>query len=447
MTTPTYDLLIQGCDVVSPSGDSVATLAAHDIAIRGRQIAAIQPTGQIAAAEAGALIDGAGMAALPGLINTHAHAAMVLLRGAAEDVPVEAWFNDYIWPMETNLTPEDVYWGALLAAAEMIESGTTTVADHYFAMDSVAEAIAQSGMRGHLAPTMFGQGDTRAELTQAGEFAARWHGAADGRIRAWLGPHSPYLCPPDVLRAVAAEARELGLGCHIHVSETAEQVRASLAQHGVTPIQLLAQVGLLDQPLLCAHAAHATPDDIGLLADARAGVAHCPKTFLKLAAGIAPVVDMRARGLAVGVGSDGAASNNTLDMLEQLRLAALLQKHVRADATALPAAEALALATVEGARALGQAGEIGALTPGALADIILIRTDGAHMQPIHALPSALVYSARAADVDTTIVDGRVLMRGRRLLTLDKATIIREVSARAERLRSRQHGRRLQTYQA
>jgi 5-methylthioadenosine/S-adenosylhomocysteine deaminase len=441
-----YDLLIQNCTIVSPDSEIPRILPEHDIAVQDQRIAVVQPAGQISADQATEVIDSAEMVALPGLINAHAHAAMVLFRGAAEDVPVEAWFNDFIWPMETNLTPEDVYWGAMLAAVEMIESGITTVADHYFAMDSVAEAIVQSGMRGHLAPTMFGQGDPRAELDMAVAFAARWHGAARGRIQSWLGPHSPYLCPPEFLRTVAAEARALGLGCHIHVSETAQQVQASVERHGVTPIRLLEQLGLLDAPLLCAHAAHATPEEIGLLADHRVGVAHCPKTFLKLAAGIAPVVAMRARGVAVGVGSDGAASNNTLDMLEQLRLAAMLQKHELGDARALPAGAALALATSVGARALGQGDALGVLAPGALADIILVRIDGAHVQPVHNLAAALVYATRASDIDTTIVDGRVLMRGRRLQTLDKAMIMREVNARVTRLQARQHGRRLQTYQ-
>lgn len=446
MTSPPYDLLIRNCTVVTPEGESVAESPNHDIAIQNQRIAAIRPTGEISPASARELLDGTGLAALPGLVNTHAHAAMVLFRGAAEDVPIESWFNDYIWSMETNLTPEDVYWGALLAATEMIEAGVTTVADHYFNMNWVAEAIAVSGMRGHLAPTLFGQGEPHAELDQAAAFAARWHGAADGRITAWLGPHSPYLCPPAFLRAVAAEARTLGLGCHIHVSETAEQVRGSVEQHGMTPIKLLAQLGLLETPLLCAHAAHATHEEIALLAQARAGVAHCPKTFLKLAAGIAPVVEMRAAGLAVGVGSDGAASNNTLDMLEQLRLAAMLQKHERHDARVLPVGAALSMATSGGAHVVGQGDDLGVLRAGALADLILVRVDGAHMQPLHNLSAALVYSARATDVDTTIVAGRMLMRGRQLLTIDKPLVLHEVAERAARLRNREHGRRLQTYQ-
>lgn len=440
-----YSLVIRDVTVVDPQGASVQILPGYDVALQGARIAAVRPTGEIPLQQAAETIDGAGMAALPGLINTHAHSAMALFRGTAEDVPIEIWFNEYIWSMEANLTPDDIVWGMQLAAAEMIESGVTTVADHYFAMDRIAEVIAACGMRAHLAWTMFGQGDGRAELAQAAAFAERWHGALGGRIRVWLGPHAPYTCPPDFLRAVAAASRQLGLGCHIHVSETAEQVRDSLAQHGATPIRLLDELGLLDLPALCAHAAHATPEDIALLAARGAAVAHCPKTFLKLAAGIAPVTAMRAQGLAVGLGSDGAASNNTLDIWEQMRLAAMLQKHERADARALAIPEALAMATSEGARVIGQGGELGRLAEGCLADLILVRMDGVHMQPVHDLGAALVYAARASDVDTTIVDGRILMRARRLLTLDKEAILREVGARAERMRRRTPGRQIQTY--
>ena len=441
-----YTLLVRNVTAVDPARGATHVLPGHDLAIRGSRIVAVRPTGQIGADEASEVIDGAGMAALPGLINTHAHTAMVLFRGAAEDVPIEQWFNDYIWSLETNLTPDDVAWGMRLGLAEMIESGVTTVADHYFEMHLIAEAVEESGLRAHLAPTMFGA-DPRAELAAAAAFAGRWHGAAGGRIQAWLGPHAPYTCSPEFLRQTAHEARALGLGCHIHVSESKKQVEASLRDHGVTPIQFLQQLGLMDGRLLCAHATHATPEDTTILAKSSAGVAHCPKTFLKLASGIAPVTALRAAGVPVGLGSDGAASNNTLDILEQMRLAAMLQKHERADARALPLRDALAMATSEGARALGQEGELGRLAPGYLADVILVRLDGAHVQPVHDVAAALVYAARAGDVDTTIVDGRVLMRERKLLTLDKGTIVREVAGRAKRLGQRDHGRSLQTYRA
>jgi 5-methylthioadenosine/S-adenosylhomocysteine deaminase len=222
-------------------------------------------------------------------------------------------------------------------------------------------------------------------------------------------------------------------------------VSASLEQHGVSPVRLLEQVGLMEAPLLCAHAAHVTPEDIDILSAHDVGVAHCPKTFLKLAAGIAPVTTMLQQGIAVGLGSDGAASNNTLDILEQMRLAAMLQKHMQSDARALPIDTALALATTNGARALGQGGSLGRLSPGYLADMILLRLDGAHMQPLHNPAAALVYAARAGDVDTVIVDGRVLMRERQLCTLDKATIVHEVATRTERLMRRGHGHRIQAY--
>jgi len=446
-------LLIRDVTVVDPRGATTATYHHHDIVIEGGRISRLRPTAQAPPAEypppgppesGGRIIDGSGMVAMPGLINTHAHAAMVLFRGVAEDVTVERWFNEIIWPMESALTPDDVYWGTLLAAAEMIESGITTVADHYFMMDRVAEAVIDSGLRAHLAPTLFGR-DVRAELDESARIIGRFQGAGDGRIRMWLGPHSPYLCPPDYLREVASEARRTGLGVHLHVSETAAQVRASLAAHGRTPPGHLAALGLMDVPVLAAHAAHATGDDIALFAAHGVGVAHCPKTFLKLAAGIAPVAALRRAGVAVGLGTDGAASNNTLDILEQMRLAAMLQKHQQSDPTVLRLDEALAMATVEGARVLRQEDEVGRLAPGYLADIILIRVDGAHLQPVHDIRAALVYAVRAGDVDTVIVNGWVLMAGRRLHTIDKAQVLKEVAARAGRLRAEGHGPGLALY--
>jgi 5-methylthioadenosine/S-adenosylhomocysteine deaminase len=436
------DLVIRDVTVVDP-GAAIRILPSHDVAIAGNRIASVVPTGG-AASDAARVIDGGGMVLLPGLVNTHAHAAMVLFRGAAEDVTVESWFNDIIWPMESALTPDDVYWGTLLAAAEMIESGVTTVADHYLFADRAAEAVAASGMRGHLAWTMFGH-DGAAELDRSARFAADWHRGAGGRIRVWLGPHSPYLCPPEFLRAVAGEAARCGLGSHIHVAETAQQVALCRAQHGVSPFRLLQQTGLMDQALLCAHAAHPDGDDLALLAAHPAGVAHCPKTFLKLAAGIAPVSRMRELSIPVGLGSDGAGSNNTLDIFEQMRLAAMLQKHQTGDPRALTVHDALALATTGGAAVLGQSTDLGRVADGYLADLILVRTDGAHVQPVHDVAAALVYSVRASDVETVIVDGVILMEGRRLLTIDKRAVLREAAQRVARLTRRRPERRLQTY--
>lgn len=438
------DLLVKDVTAIDPDPAGVRVLEHCNIAIEGNRIVSV---GAATAADIGGarkVIEGNGRLAIPGLINTHAHAAMVLFRGVAEDVTVEEWFNGYIWPMEANLTADDVYFGALLAAVEMIEAGVTTVADHYFHMDRVAEAFSEAGLRAHLAWTVFGS-HPEAELRLSRSFASRWQGAAGGRIQVWLGPHAPYTCPVGFLEQVVALAHELQLGCHIHVSETAQQVQASLAAHGTTPIGLLHRVGMLEGRALLAHAAHATPEDIALLAGRPVGVAHCPKTFLKLAAGIAPVVAMREQGIAVGLGTDGAASNNTLDILEQMRLAAMMQKHQREDPTVLTLAEAVAMATFDGARALGAQAHLGRIAPGYLADIAILRIDVAHAQPVHSPLAALVYSLRASDVETTIVDGRILMEGRRLVTLDKEQILREVNARIGRLTRRQPDRRIQTY--
>jgi 5-methylthioadenosine/S-adenosylhomocysteine deaminase len=429
----TYDLLIRDTTVLEPSGASFTFVAGRDVAIAGSRITAIEPTGNIPVDTASKVVDGRNQVTLPGLINAHAHSAMVLLRGVAEDVTVESWFNDHIWRLETNLMPEDAYWGMKLAAAEMIRGGVTGVADHYFFMDDIAQACREVGLRAHLAPTMFGQNPDE-ELAQARTFVERWHGAGDGLIQAWLGPHSPYLCSGAFLRDVLTEAKATGVGVHLHVSETAQQVQASLETHDLTPPQYLDSLGLFEVPVLVAHAAHATSEDITLLSRAGAGVAHCPKTFLKLASGIVNVTEMLEQGVHVGLGTDGAASNNTLDVLEQMRLMALLQKHERHDATVLTRFEALRVATQGGAAVVRQADRLGRIAVGYLADLITVRLGGLHLQPLHDLAAALVYSAYAADVDTVIVNGRVLMEGRRLLTIDEAEVLEQVTRRAARIR-------------
>ncbi len=440
-----YDLLIQDATVLQFHGDTLHFLPNHAIAIQDQRIAAI--TSAISAGLAREIIDAQGMLAIPGLINAHAHTAMSLLRGVAEDEPIERWFNDYIWLLEHNLTDEDIYWGMLLGLAEMIESGVTTVADHYFAMDEAARAVERSGLRALLAWTMFGGEDADQQLRRAAAFVEQWNGVASGRIRAWLGPHAPYTCTPEFLATVAQAAKDLGVGIHIHLSETADQVRQSFDRYSRTPVAIAYASGLFDVPALAAHVAHPGDGDLDILRANGVGVAVCPKTSMKLAMGVAPVAEMRQYGIAVGVGSDGAASNNTYDILEATRLLALIQKHDRRDPQALPINEALTLATSEGARALRLDGVTGELREGLQADIALLRLDGLHLGPTHDLGANLLYSARASDVDAVIVAGRILMRERRLLTIDKAQVTREVSARVERLLHHQDRRRIQTYMA
>ena len=438
-----YDLLITGADVLQLEGQRPTLLPRHCIAVAEGRIAAIAPT--ISPGLATTTLSARGMLAIPGFVNAHAHMAMGLFRGVVEDVPVEAWFNDYVWPMETNLTDEDVYWGALLGLAEMIEAGVTSVADHYFAMDEVARAVMESGVRANLAWAIFSGPDEERSLARSVQFVERWHGAADGRISAWLGPHSPYTCTPDFLARVAQAARQIGSGIHIHLSETAAQVAQSLAAHGKTPVALARDAGLFEVPALAAHVAHPSADDIAIMAAHAVAVASTPKTEMKLGIGVAPVGTLLASGVTVGLGSDGAASNNSYDMLEVARLSALLEKHRCQDAHAMPIGAALALATCGGARAMGLGGVSGELRAGLAADIVLVRRDTPHAQPIHDPAATLLYSARASDVDTVIVAGRVLMRGRKLLTIDRRRVLREVARRAARLSGRPSSGRVAHY--
>lgn len=443
----TIDLLIHNCSVLTRSDNGEYTaLPNHDIHIQGNRIAAIAPTQPFEAVDARTVVAAEGLLATPGLINTHAHTPMVLFRGIAEDVSVNRWFNEFIWPVESNLTAEDVYWGMLLGLVEMIEAGVTTVADHYFFMDEAARAVSEAGTRALLGWAVFAsQGYAALDATAA--FVERWQGGASGRIRTWMAPHAPYTCDDDFLRATVAHARRLEVGIHIHAAEDPAQTASSLAKRGVTPIQVLEQTGILETPTLIAHGCGILPEDVELLRayGDHVGVAHCPKTYLKLASGLTPITPLRNAGVAIGLGSDGAASNNTLNIWESLRLMALMQKFSAGDPEVMPLHTAIDIAFTGSAAAIGMGGELGRVAPGYLADIALIDLSGAHHQPLHNVLAALVYSLQPSDVDTVIVDGRVVMHHRRLSTLDKSEIIAQVNRTMTRLAQRTPERRIQVY--
>jgi 5-methylthioadenosine/S-adenosylhomocysteine deaminase len=438
------ELLIQRVDVLRCDSDECRVLRDQDIMIRDNRITAIGPTGGAGVGETAEVIPGAGMLAMPGLINTHAHVAMGLFRGLAEDVDIATWFNEYIWPLESNLRADDVYWGMQLGLAEMIEAGVTSVADHYFHMDRAAEAVERAGTRAALGWAVFG--DMSAEgVERTASFAEEYDGAAGGRITSWLAPHAPYTCDDEFLAAVAREAERLDLGIHIHAAETAEQTQASLEAHGKTPIQVLADTGVLDRSTILAHCCGVTAEDIELMAQRPCGVAHAPKTNLKLAMGAAPVIALREAGVPVGLATDGPVSNNTLDVLESLRLMALVAKHSSGDSRAMAVSQALTIATRESARVFGLPDDLGHLAPGFLADLILVDLSGLHNQPTHDPAANLVYSVRSSDVQTVICDGEVLMRDRQLLTLDKTEIVARVGEGMKRLAKRVPKSRIQHY--
>lgn len=382
-------------------------------------------------------VDGRKLLFLPGLINTHGHAAMSLLRGYADDLVLQDWLENHIWPMEAKYSGDDVYWGTALAAAEMIKRGTTTFLDMYDQLDRVGEAVDQSGMRGVLSRGMIGmvpEDVQKAKLLDAVTSAKNWHGAAEGRITVMMSPHAPYTCPPEFIVKVVEAAHELNLPLHTHMSETRFEVELNVRDYGVRPAEHLDRLGFFSRPAILAHAVHLTDEEIALLAERRVAVSHNPVSNLKLASGVARVPELLAAGVTVGLGTDSVASNNNLDLFEEIRLAALLHKGVSGDPTVVPAAEALRMGTVYGARAVGLEGVTGMLRPGMKADFIAISTSQPHFVPRTDLISHLVYAASGSDVKHVWVDGRQLLKDGQLLSLDEERIMHEAQASFERLK-------------
>ncbi|MFC7306534.1 amidohydrolase [Streptomyces monticola] len=445
------DLIISGCAALLHDDQGRIGFAEdRAVVVRAGAITAVTDSAAAAALPAAERIDAAGQLAMPGLINCHTHSPMVALRGIAEDLPVEQWFNDWIWPIESNLTARDVRLGARLACAEMIRAGVTCFADHYFAMDEVAAVVTECGLRANLGAAYFSSQGEEGRARSL-DFALRHRGTADGRISTCLAPHAPYTVDDTDLAATARLAREHGLPVHIHAAENREQTESSLARTGRTPIETLDRAGLFDDgiELLIAHGTGIVERDLEVLRRARAriAVASAPKGYLKFAWDTTPVRALAELGIPVGLATDGAASNNTLDVWESMALTALVQKQTEGDPAWLTARQALHHATVQSARAVGLGDSAGALAPGRRADLILVDLSGPHTQPVHDLAATLVHSARSADVTTTIVDGRVLMRDRRLLTLDVPQTVAELGERLPELTRRAHGRRIQDYRA
>ncbi|MEV6755498.1 amidohydrolase [Streptomyces sp. NPDC051214] len=442
------DLVITGCTaLVHDTEGRIGFLDDAAVVVRGGRIDAVTTTPDVTGLQAAERIDARGQAALPGLINCHTHTPMVALRGLAEDLPAHEWFNDWIWPIESNLTERVVGLGARLACAEMIRGGVTTFADHYFAMDTVADVVAESGLRANLGAAFFSSQGPAGRAASL-EFALRQRGAAGGRITTSLAPHAPYTVDDADLAATAELAREHGLMVHLHAAENHAQTDNSLERHGRTPIEVLHRTGLLDVDVLIAHGTGILDRDLPVLEQGtgRIAVASAPRGYLKFGWDTTPVRALSDIGIPVGLATDGAASNNTLDVWESMTLTALVQKSTRRDPAWLTARQALGHATLQSARAVGLGEEIGSLAPGRRADIVLVDLAGPHTQPVHDLAATLVHSARASDVTTTIVDGRILMRDRRLLTVDVPGTVRELAAELPALIDRSHGKRIQEYE-
>ncbi len=409
---------------------TLLTLDEHDrilsdasVAISGEMIVSVgRPPAGFTPDE---VIDLGGRVLMPGLYNAHTHAAMTFARGYAEDLPLDRWFNERIWRLESALTPEMVYWGTMLAIVEMVKGGVIGFGDHYFHMDQVARAVEETGVRANLAWAVFGAaGEQEVGITipQTLEFVRAYDGAADGRLRALFGPHSPYQCPDAFLARTAAVAVRENIGIHIHAAETAAQVLQSLAAHDMTPIEFLAHRGLFETHSIVAHAIHATDIDLDILAGEEVNVVVCPSTHMKYGMGVARLPEMLNLGVNVALGTDGAGSSTALNLWHELRLAVLSQRQAQGDATLLAGATPLHLAGPNGARALGFE-RAGVLAPGYAADLIVVDTTAAHFQPLHDVVANLVWCTQPADVCDVMVAGRWLMRQRRLLTIDEAQVL------------------------
>ncbi len=424
--------LLHNISIIPMDGASQIIEKGH-IVIENDVITAIG-SGETQTAGYDKVIEGQNKVVLPGFINTHTHAAMTLLRGYADDLPLMEWLETKIWPLEDRLTPDDIYWGTMLAMVEMIKSGTTTFADMYFSMDQVAQAVDRSGMRACLSRGMIGAGPMSEQaITDSIELVKKWHNQGDGRISIMLGPHAPYTCPPDYLSRVADLAADLGVGVHIHVAETLGEVADMAAQYGKTPVALLKDAELFRNHVLAAHCVHLSEEDIAILAENGAAVAHNPESNMKLASGIAPIPKLLAAGIPVALGTDGASSNNDLDMMQEMRTCALLHKVSTMDPTVLPAYKALEMATVNGAQALGLSSQIGKLQKGYKADMIIINLHAAHQIPRYDITANLVYSGQASDVETVIINGRIIMENRQFITLDQEEVMMQAQRIAARL--------------
>ncbi|NHN43548.1 amidohydrolase [Halorubellus sp. JP-L1] len=376
-----------------------------------------------------------GCLVVPGLVNAHTHAAMTLLRGIADDKPLDAWLREDIWPVEAALTSEDVRAGTELAAVEMIKSGTTAFADMYFEVDAVVDAVERAGLRarvGHGVVTVGKDEDeARADAEESIRVAEEFDGAADGRVSTAFMPHSLTTVDPDLLVEYTERARDAGVPVHLHANETTDEVDPIVDEHDERPLEWARELGLLEREDFVAHGVHTTASEHDLLAETGAGVVHCPASNMKLASGMAPVQAMRDAGVTVALGTDGAASNNDLDVFDEMRDAAMLGKLAADDASAVPADAVVEMATQGGADVLGI--DAGRVEAGANADLAVLDLDATHLTPQHDLVSHLAYAARGSDVRHTVCDGQVLMRDREVTTLDADAVRERASEHARAL--------------
>ena len=364
------------------------------------------------------IIDGRDSLIMPGLINSHTHIAMSLLRNYADDLPFWPWLTEKILPAEKNLTKESVYWGSMLSIAEMISSGTTTFCDMYFFTEETIKAVNETGIRANISRGLVSGDDSDKKLENGINLFKEFNKSSNERLHIDLGPHAPYSCNGEYLKLIGEKARELKSGVHIHLSESEKEVEESIKKHGKTPIKHVNDLGLLENHVIAAHCVHVTDEDIDIMSKKDFNVVNNPSSNLKLANGFAPIVKMSRKGINIALGTDGPSSNNNQDMFEEMHIAAILNKSIEKDSTVLPAFEVLQMATINGAKALGIENLVGTLEIGKKADIILIDLKKPNIYPPNNLISALVYSVNSSDVKTVIVDGKIIFENYKFKKID-----------------------------
>jgi len=383
-------------------------------------------------------VDASGCVVIPGLVNAHTHAAMTIFRGLADDLPLREWLEQHIFPAEKKLTEEWVFWGTVLACAEMIASGTTTFCDMYLFEHKVAEAVDKTGMRAVVGEVLYDfpsphYGELENGFAFTKRFIEDWMGHE--RIKISVDPHAVYTCSPELLLRSFAISEHYDVPFVIHLAETEDEVQETMRRYGRTPVAHLANLGVLSGLVIADHCVWLSEEDRAIIAEKKVKVVHNPESNLKLASGIAPVADLLRRGVTVSLGTDGCASNNDLDMLSEMDTCAKIHKGVLRDPTVLPAKEVLRMATVYGARTLGLDDKIGKLEPGMLADIVILDFNKPHLTPCYDPISHIVYSARGSDVRDVMVHGQWLMRNREFTTIDMGEVKARVKEIARRVRS------------
>ncbi len=430
-------LLVEG-GLVLVMDEAGTVIPAGAVAVRGGRIEAVGAARDLGARFPEARrLDATGRIVLPGLVNAHTHVPMTLLRGVADDLDLEGFLYRRIFPAEARFVDEEfVRWGTRLACLELLRGGATTFVDMYYFEDALAEEAARAGMRAVVGQTLldFPAPDHKtwqAATASVARFLQRWRGHP--RIIPAVAPHATYTVSAEHLKEAHALAVAYDAPLLIHLAEARSEVETIRQQHGTGPVEYLASLGILDDRVVAAHMIYPTPAEIALLAARRVGVAHCPQSNMKIAAGIAPVPALLAAGVAVGLGTDGSASNNDLSLWEEIDTAAKLHKVASGDPTVLPARTALAMATRLGAEAVGLGREVGSLEPGKRADLILVRSDGLHQIPSYDPYSLLVYATKASDVDTVIIEGEVVMSAGRVLTINESAVRDKAAAYRARI--------------